>query len=315
MHKITETGPAFCVCAGGLSVCLLYRVSLATSLVTFAAAVLFILYCAFVLSKGGGSYADSRALGVPVGLYSVICAAVSVNLSASLITDGGVMDKSFYPLIVLLTGLFAVCYGMSNRDGAVTVSFVTAAIGFGVLLVLMFLCVLRTGFEMLRFDAPDRKLLLLLTAFSVFDVAIVLPLLRGKPLMMLCGGLAAHLYGAVMTVLAVSVLTNKIFNDSSMPWMTLWRSTFITSFLNSFEILGICAFFILNAVKAGIAVKTALDIFNTKYAVFVLLGIFAVSVLLTLFSGIFYAAAVLSVIFGLLAPAFSLLIKYRQNRS
>ena len=53
MHKITETGPAFCVCAGGLSVCLLYRVSLATSLVTFAAAVLFILYCAFVLSKGG----------------------------------------------------------------------------------------------------------------------------------------------------------------------------------------------------------------------------------------------------------------------
>lgn len=131
--------------------------------------------------------------------------------------------------------------------------------------------------------------------------------------MMLCGGLAAHLYGAVMTVLAVSVLTNKIFNDSSMPWMTLWRSTFITSFLNSFEILGICAFFILNAVKAGIAVKTALDIFNTKYAVFVLLGIFAVSVLLTLFSGIFYAAAVLSVIFGLLAPAFSLLIKYREK--
>lgn len=79
MHKITETGPAFCVCAGGLSVCLLYRVNLATSLVTLAAAVLFILYCAFVLSKGGGNYAGSRVLGVSVGLYCVICAAVSVT--------------------------------------------------------------------------------------------------------------------------------------------------------------------------------------------------------------------------------------------
>ena len=114
-----------------------------------------------------------------------------------------------------------------------------------------------------HFDAPDRKLLLLLTAFSVFDVAIVLPLLKGKPLMMFCGG-AAHIYGAVMTVLAVSVLTNRIFNDSSMPWMTLWRSTFITSFLNSFEILGICAFFILNAVKAGIAVKNRTRYFQYK---------------------------------------------------
>lgn len=309
MYKISETGPAFCVCAGGMSVYILYRVDLLTSLVVLAAAVLYLLYCMFVLSRGGGSYKRGTAFGALMGLYAVISAAASVTLCASLITDSSVMDKTFYPLILLLTGLFAVSFGLSGKDGAVSVSFIVGAISFALLAILIFLCVLRTDFSVPEITPPEPKILLLLLAFSVFDAVLVLPLMRQTPVMMLCGGAVAHLYGAGMTMLSISVLTEGIFNSVNMPWLTLWRSTFITSFLNSFEIIGVCAFFILNAVKAGIAVNIAVNMFGRKYTVLITAFVFAAAVLISLFTGLIFAAAAVSAAAGILAPAASLGIK------
>ena len=306
MYKLSETGPAFCVCAGGMSVYIMYRVDLLTSLVTLVFAVLFLTFCTFVLSRCGSPRFDSAAVKAIAGIYALISAAVSVTLSASLVTDGGMMDKSFYPLLILLTGLFAVCFGMSNRSATVSVSFITAVICAVAMAVLMLLCLLRTDFSVPKISSPQPALFLLLFAFSVCDTVLVLPLIRGKPAMVFTGGILAHLYAFGMTVTALSVLSESVFKDSNMPWLTLWRSTFITSFLNSFEIIGICAFFILNAVKAGIAANLAFEVFGKRYAVFIMLAVFCISVLLTLFSGFIYAAAAVSVFFALFITAYSL---------
>lgn len=310
MHKITETGPAFCVCAGGIAACLLCRTDLSVSLIIFAFAIIYLLICCLAV-RGRGC--DSAAVRAVLGVYSVVSAGASVMLCASLVTDSSVMDRTFYPLILLLTGLFALCFGFSKRSAVVSVSFIVGVLSMLALLILMFLCVLRTDFGAVSLVKPDTRLSAVLIAFSVFDTVLVIPLMRGKPAMLFCGGAAAHLYGIGMTLLAVTVLTEDIFNSVNMPWLVLWRSTFITSFLNSFEILGVCAFFILTAVKAGIAVKHALDFFGKKYASVILIFIFAFASVFTVYSKTIYAAVFLSALTGITVPLICFCRKKRNS--
>ena len=307
MHKITESGPAFCVCAGGMSIYILHSVNLLTSLISLGLAVLFFIFCGYILSKVNIDYRINKPIGALTGIYAVVSSAVSITLSTSLIIESSVMNKKFYLLILLLTGLFAVCFGMTKRDCTVYVSFIIGLAAALVLWVLMFLCMLRTDFSLPKITSPQPETLLLLTAFSVCDVILVLPLHKGKPSMLFKIGGITHLYGVAMTFLAISVLTENVFSMSDMPWLTLWRSTFISSFLNSFEVMGVCAFFILNAIKAAIGIKAAVDIWGKKYTVFIMLSMFAAAGMLWLFSGLILAAAAVSVISGVLLPVASLL--------
>lgn len=309
MHKITESGPAFCVCAGGMSVYILYSVNLTTSLVSLVLSILFFAFCGYMLSKGGIDYRVNKPIGALTGIYAVISASVSITLSTSLIIKSQVMNEKFYPLILLLTGIFAVCFGMTKRDCTVYVSFIMGLAAAVVLAVLIFLCLLRTDFSMPDLGKIQPNALLLLTAFSVCDIILVLPLHKGRPSMLLKIGSITHIYGAAMTVLSISVLSKEVFYMSDMPWLTLWRSTFISSFLNSFEVMGVCAFFILNAIKAAVGIKAAVDIWGRKYIVFIMLAMFAAAAALWLYSNLISAAAVVSVAAGILLPAASLLAR------
>lgn len=309
MYKITETGPAFCVCAGGIVACLLCRTELSVGLTVFLFAIIYLPICCLA---AGGRGCDCAAMRAVLGVYSVVSAGTSVMLCASLVTDSGVMDKTFYPLILILTGLFALCFGFSRRSAVVSVSFIVGVLSMSALLILMLLCVLRTDFGTVSLVNADFKLSAVLFAFSVFDTVLVIPLMRGKSAMLFCGGAAAHLYGVGMTLIAMTVLTEDIFNSVNTPWLVLWRSTYITSFLNSFEILGVCAFFILTAVKAGIAVKHALDFFGKKYASVILIFIFVFATVFTVYSKTVYAAAFLSALTGITVPLICFCGKQKQ---
>ncbi len=311
MNRLGDISTAFCLSLGGLSLLLAGQGSVTGVLIVTFGAAIYLTLCCLAARKTRETMALGR-IRYFVGGYAVVSSAVSVFLSSRLVVDAGVIDSGFYPLMVLLTLLLAFCFSVSKQNAVSSVAFVTSFAAAVLLCVMLFLCVVKTSFSPISFSPPDPKLLFLISAFSVFDVSLALPRLCGKSRMLFFGGMAAQLYGAVTTLVAASVLSGKVFEGANTPLLLLWRSTFIASFFNSFEIVGVCMFCLMCAVKAGYTLSLAVSVFGKKAALPAVLASATAVVILSVWGGVIYAAALLSVISGILLPV-ALLAKQKPR--
>lgn len=299
MNRIYGAGPAFCMAAGGLAVCILFGVGLFDSAAVFTLSLLYLLYCRAAVAKGV-SVSSAR---LAFGAYSVISASVSLILGVRLLTAARVTDTELSPLLVLLTLALAVCFALSDSRAVSSVAFTTAAISFLIMTVCMVSCIVSDNLT-LPAVAPrlDIKAVFALCVLSVFDIVLALPFSGTSAAMLACGTVSAHGYAVLTTVLSMAVLSKEIIAELNSAWLTAWKSGYLLSVVNSFEILGVCAFFALCAVKCSIAVKISTEAFGKRCLPLTAVACLLTAVLLSKFAKVFFAAAAVMSALALYIP-------------
>jgi len=308
MNKYTSLGVTLCVSLGGLTISLLKRTDFLMYVILIALSVVSMLFYSLILRRGALPEKAFRGSKYMLAISAVISSATSVALACSLITDTAVMHKSFLPQLVAITILFSLAIAISKDSAASKSAVVLSFFAVGVLAILMLLCFVETDFSPITAGSLNIHLLLPLSAFSIFDIVFILPLInKNDGSMLLLGNTLSQIYMTALTLVAVSVLSGALFNSAQMPLMRLWQSTYIASFLSRFEIVAICAFFILCAFKSGLVLKYSFNAFGKTCAVWIVILLITCCIGILLYSGLVYLSAILSCISGVILPLISLL--------
>lgn len=310
MKNINDLCVIICVSLGGISLSLLHRTDAVMFVLLAAAGVLFSFLCTLLIRRGklpDHAFGGSKYI---LGISAVASSSVSAAIASALVTDTDVLDKKFLPLTVLLVLVFVLLFCFSSSNALPKTASVAVIASTAVLVILILLCLTETELSTVLAGGINYRYMLPLVAFTLCDTVYVLPLIKGRGKFTLTLGITISIaYMAAMTLIALSVLRDGLFYEFEMPVMKLWQSTFIAAFLNRFETIAICVFFILSAIKSGIILQSAFNVFGKScfYPIAISFTTFTVAVLL--FPWLTYFAAVLTVLCGFVFPTLAVLKK------
>lgn len=312
MSKLSDYGVIFCITMGGLVLALLKKTSLATLILLFGISVLLITFYHFILTKYNLFYRiTGKVTKSLLCVYSILSSAVACATASAVVAHTGAVKNEFYPVIVVLICLFALvftCSGVKAAKNTTAISTVSVTI---LMILLLFLCINKRNFSYVYSGEINLLFLLPLTAFSVCDIILVISYISNKnSRFFVLGNITPLIYLIAMVLIAVSTLGNNLFSEIELPLLHLWKSTFIPSFLNNFELIALSGFFICCALKAGFVLKYSTDIFGKDRIWIVAVLLFALVTLISYVNESVYVIAVFSVFCGVVLPIICLIKNY-----
>lgn len=301
MNKAASFSVMFTAVMAGLSLCFVYAVHPVMFLITLVLCpALFLFYSRF-FSKYGFSK-PSLVLKIAVFISSLASSAYTLALCTELVTKTQVLSNDCFWLVFVLSVLTVLAVSYSKKH-ACRFTAVFASLAAAVLLVLIFiLSLLDTDFSQPSLGSVDKNILLPFVAFSAFDSFLVIPLLNKESRSGALGAAVPCIYMFCAALAAVSVLSQRVYYSLELPLLRLWQSTYIASFVNNFEIIGICALFSLCLVKAGLVLKAAADIVPKKCFWLLAAALTALSVIIIYFDTAVILLSAAVIITGVLLP-------------
>lgn len=312
MSKLSDFSVAFCVALGGLVLALLKSTAPVTLVVLFGFSLLLMMLYYFILTKykvfhriTGGC---ARSL---LSVYSVLSSAVACATASAVVAHTGAVKSEFYPALIVLICLFALIFTRSGIKPTKNTTAVSTVIVVALMILLVFLCMNKRDFSQVYPGEINGLLLLPLTAFSVCDMILVLSFVSQKNRRsFMLGGIIPVIYLIVMSIIAVCVLGNELFSSTELPLLHLWKSAFIPSFLNNFELIALCGFFVCCAIKAGLVLKYSADAAGKDKVWIVALFLFASVTLISYINEAVYVIALFSLFCGIILPIICALKRY-----
>lgn len=298
MSKISDFGVLFCVSFGGLVLSALQCTNLVTLVFLLIVSSAVMLFYYFLLSKPVNE--TGKFSKITYCVYSVLSSAVSAATAAALLSDTGALSNNFYIPLLILVCCVAAAFAYSNCEGACFTAGTVSLFVCVILVILLALCVGKIGDGVISSGKTNVKLLLPLCAFSVFDTVLILPYIKNRKTLFF--NVLPVVYITVMTVIAMSAMGLELFYDSKLPLLHLWRSAYIPSFINRFELVALCMFLVACAVKSGIVLKRAADITGKDKIPILTVFLFGVVTLISLYSNAVYGVALLSILCGIILP-------------
>lgn len=263
MNKAVSFSVMFTAVTAGLSLCFVYAVHPVMFLITLVLCPLMFLFYNRTFSKHC-FFKKGPVLRTLVFISSAASAAYTLALSAQLVTKTGVVSNDCFALVLVLSSIVVLSVAYSKKHACRFISVSTAVTAALFLLIILILSLLDTEFSAPSFGNIDKNILLPFAAFSAFDTFLVIPLMSDKTRFGIYGALFPCLYMLCAALAAVSVLSAGVYYSLELPLLRLWQSTYIASFVNRFEMIGICALFALCIVKAGLVFRAAASIISKK---------------------------------------------------
>lgn len=299
MNKLYSATCGFCVCTGGLALMLSENVSITTVLAAVGASALFIL-CGPLIRYETPQIAKIHAL---------ISSAVSAYTAVLCVTDSGALDKSFVPLLILLVTALCVYAVYTENTALQRLCVVTVLISAAVIAIIIISCLVNSGFSAITFGAFNTRMFFCIVAFSGADAMLFKNLSVKNSRFAYLGAASAIVCAAAFSVIAAAALGNAAAADPASPWLMLWRSAYIASFVNSCEIIAVCAFFIICVIKACLFLKIAASGKIKKRAVAVTGTFLIIWLLLYFYKDLLAAAAAAVIILAIASPLCGLIRK------
>lgn len=254
MNKARTFSISFCFAMSGLALLLVSSADPVTTLIPlFLSPLLLFLYIRFSKPK--------KSL---LALSSICSFCYSAVFASELTVKAGVLSKDCLYLVLILTCLCSLAIAFSNRFSQRYTALCTVLIASVILALVFLLSLVDTNFSPLSFGSVKKDFLLQFVVFSSVDSFLVLPLLKNEPRFAILGSVVPPLYMFALTLAAVSVLSSEVFFNIEFPLIRLWQSTYIASFVNSFEVIAVIAVFSLTLVKCGLVLAPAAVLFSKK---------------------------------------------------
>ena len=259
MNFALESSLSFIIVFAGLSSLFLQRANFLNVVLLVAIFILFTIFSFYFVKK----LKDTPFLNAVKITLAVISSAFSLYFAANVAIESGLLQKEFYPLVLVTTSLLPVCAMLSDKIPIKNISFICTTLAVAVFIIICVLSIVDTEFSKPILVKPDFKNILPFLYFSVFDIVFLLCKSKNKtPLAYVFGGALAFGFYLVFILIAKSVLSYDVYISLEMPLLRLWQSTFITSFVNRFEVIAMSFVYLLCALKSGIILKFA-DCKNT----------------------------------------------------
>ena len=288
--KITDILYSFCISCSGLCLALLYRVDALTLLFVLTLSVAFSLFCCAISNRTVSKDYVKKIFA----LGALVSASVSVYIGIRLVCSFA-LDNSFIPICIFLCCTVALCFAVSSLRACKSVASVVSVFCILILAVILVLCLFDGGFDRVISGRVDRRIIFPLSVFGVIDAVFIMPYIRkNNRCMFVIGSALMPSYLLVTVLLAISMLSSKIYYSLDTPIITMWQSCYVASFIDRFETIAVCVLFAVCAVKSGIFLKCVFDIFKKYRAVlFSLLAVLVIPLILMPSLIFLYAGATL----------------------
>lgn len=262
MGKLLSPAIAFICALGGLSFLFLTPVSL-TEIIILLIVFVVLFPLLFFASK---KLRPLKITKVALIIISMLSCAFSVTVASKLIINTLLLDKTYYPLIALVTLLLAALIAISKNEAVKSVSLICSLAVSLIFIITILLSLIDTDFSAVAPVKFSIGLPFLICVYGCLDMCLTFKITKNKmPFNYLIGAAAAFLILLVSALSAMSVLSHNVYHTLDMPIIRLWQSTYIASFINRFEIVTLTALYTVTAVKSGLVFTYAIKNITPKY--------------------------------------------------
>ncbi|MBQ8605620.1 MAG: hypothetical protein IJ408_02685 [Clostridia bacterium] len=271
INKLFTPCLAFVCVLGGLSTIFTSSVN-ATALAIMLVAYILVATLGFYICK---YLRPLKITKIAVSVWSLLSCSFSVTVAADLVVRASVLHKDYFPFVVIMTAAFCVIFALSPRTPVKSVTLVCAGVSLLAFIVIIILSVLDTDFSYPELPSPTVGDFFPVSLVAILDVFLIFKMSKHKtPISYLAGGICAFVLLLVITLVSVSVLSPKTYYSLESPLLKLWQSTYITSFINRFEIVSVTALYLITALKAAIVLRPCLENSNARLKPVLVISVF-----------------------------------------
>ena len=262
MKKVLDISVYFVSVLGSLSVLLLTNANVLDVLICFALYIPFSAICVLVNKK----FINNKYFKMFATIVSLAVGFFGILISAKLVSETDILTKNLFPLMLVITGVFSTLLSLSKTDAMKSVFAICSFITLSVFILTLILSVIDTDFSSITFEKADFKKITVLMSLVFADAFVMSVRFNNTNVTdMLVGGAIAFLLFILALIVSLSVLSPDVYYNLETPLFKLWQSTYITSFLNRFEVVTVSSLFLMSALKSGAAVSQSVCYFGKKY--------------------------------------------------
>lgn len=301
LNKVSSFSIAFVNTSVIAAFCCIYRVGTTAISAILISCALFYGICLFL--------PNCKANILCSTFISFSSCSYTLLLATKLLSDTKTLSPDRYSILFLVCAVTVCVVALGKPDSLRMNSVFATSICVVVFILLLALSLLDTSFGNVKSVSGGEYPVLQLVAFSVFDFYAVVTRIKHKKHSAMLGGLFLPLYFLVSTVVAVSVMSPKVFESLERPLVSLWSSTYIPSFLNRFEIIGIVSVFLLIIMKSSLMLSNIYDIVDNKFRVLICISVSLFSIVMLFYPFVASVIAVICVVLSAFGAVYGLFTK------
>ena len=316
VRKIDVFSVSFCISCAGLCLALITEQSIwALLLIAVLSAAIMLLYSQ-VAGKQGFDFINcirlkcGKAITFLFAVFCIIAASSSAVLGSRLFSSS-VFDGKGFIVLLLLTLAVAIYFALSKpvaKARVATMVFIVTA--FFLTLTLLLALVKINSFT------PDIQLEFKLSGFEllgvcVFDLVATLGLYKKENGMLAgaLGGALPPIYFCITAISSTLILSKELLLNSDMPFLLVWKTTFIGEFISHFEVYAICVMLAATVVKSGLFLGLSVHAIGQKYSPIIYVAAVACAAGIGYIENWFFVYTFIALAFGLIVPIFLLIKK------
>lgn len=316
VRRIDIFSLSFCISLAGLSLALYGRQSFWSLLAVLVLSPVIMLIYSTLAKRGDADFIDliksklGNGMAVFFGVFCIIAAASSAMLGSKLFCSS-VFDDRGYLVLLLLMLAAAAYFALSKPVAKARVATIVCIVAAFFLLLTLLLTLPKISSFKIDIDFDFKLKPFEIIGVCVFDLVGTFALLRKehKQLPGALGSAAAPAYFCTTALISTMILSKEVLLSAKMPFILVWKTTFIGEFISHFEVYAICAVLAAAVIKSGAFLGMALKALKDKYSPVVYVGAVAAAIGAGFIDNWFFIYTCTAFVFGLLLPIVLLIKK------